>query len=162
MGRAQCNWLLVVNKCPVLKDVANWGLGYVHPVPDDIWPARKPYRIGLLFTHKNGDFGTISVLERSPAWPISEVYQKMSYPVCVAATFWCSVNRHLDRSGFGARTGFHWDGCKYSGVRTGIWFIKPSLPTAPAGWMLTTCSSHCDVAAHTIPDSIFGMLWAWH
>ena len=25
--------------------------------------ARKPYRIGLLFTHKNGDFGAISVTE---------------------------------------------------------------------------------------------------
>ena len=24
-------------------------------------PARKPYRIGLLFTHKKGDFGAISV-----------------------------------------------------------------------------------------------------
>ena len=23
--------------------------------------VRKPYRIGLLFTHKNGDFGAISV-----------------------------------------------------------------------------------------------------
>ena len=26
-------------------------------------PARKPYRIGLLSTHKNGDFGAISVTE---------------------------------------------------------------------------------------------------
>ena len=25
--------------------------------------ARKPYRIGLLFTHKNGDFGAISETE---------------------------------------------------------------------------------------------------
>ena len=24
-------------------------------------PARKPFRIALLFTHKNGDFGAISV-----------------------------------------------------------------------------------------------------
>ena len=24
-------------------------------------PVRKPYRIGLLFTHENGDFGAISV-----------------------------------------------------------------------------------------------------
>ena len=33
--------------------------------------ARRPYRIGLLFTHKNGAFGTISVTERNcsaPAW----------------------------------------------------------------------------------------------
>ena len=26
-------------------------------------PAPKPYRIGLLFTHKNGDFGAISKVE---------------------------------------------------------------------------------------------------
>ena len=27
--------------------------------------ARKPYRIGLLFTHKNGDFSAVSVTARS-------------------------------------------------------------------------------------------------
>ena len=34
-------------------------------------PARRPYRMGLRLTHKNGDFGTISVTERNcsaPAW----------------------------------------------------------------------------------------------
>ena len=36
-------------------------------------PARKPYRIGLLFTHKNRDFGAISVTERSCAAQISKV-----------------------------------------------------------------------------------------
>ena len=36
-------------------------------------PARKPYRIGLLFTYENGDFGTISVTERSHTAPISKV-----------------------------------------------------------------------------------------
>ena len=36
-------------------------------------PARKPYRIGILFTHKNGDFGAISVKERSCAPLISKV-----------------------------------------------------------------------------------------
>ena len=30
-------------------------------------PARKPHRTGLLITHKNGDFGAISVTERSLA-----------------------------------------------------------------------------------------------
>ena len=34
-------------------------------------PTRKPYWIGLLFTHKNGDFGTRPVTERSCAAPIS-------------------------------------------------------------------------------------------
>ena len=32
-------------------------------------PAPKPYRIGLLFTHNNGDFGAISVTERSCTEP---------------------------------------------------------------------------------------------
>ena len=35
-------------------------------------PARKPYRIGLLFTHKNRDFGAISVTERICAASISK------------------------------------------------------------------------------------------
>ena len=30
-------------------------------------PARKQYRMGLLFTHKNGDFGANSVTQRSCA-----------------------------------------------------------------------------------------------
>ena len=32
-----------------------------------------PYRIGLMFTHKNGDFGAISVAGRSYEAPISKV-----------------------------------------------------------------------------------------
>ena len=36
-------------------------------------PARKPNRIGFLFTYENGHFGTISVTERSYAAPISKV-----------------------------------------------------------------------------------------
>ena len=36
-------------------------------------PAPKSYWIGLRFIHKNGDFGAISVTERSCAAPISKV-----------------------------------------------------------------------------------------
>ena len=36
-------------------------------------PARKLYRIGLLFTHEKGDFGAISATERAGAEPISKV-----------------------------------------------------------------------------------------
>ena len=35
-------------------------------------PAQKPYRIGLLFTHMNGDFGAISATAGSCAAPISK------------------------------------------------------------------------------------------
>ena len=41
-------------------------------------PARKPYRLGLLFTHKNGDFGAISVTEQSCAALISKAESHIS------------------------------------------------------------------------------------
>ena len=41
-------------------------------------PARKLYRIVLLFTRKNGDFGAISVTERSCAASISKVESYIS------------------------------------------------------------------------------------
>ena len=41
-------------------------------------PARRPYRIGLRFTHKNGDFRTISVTERNCSAPISKVESDIS------------------------------------------------------------------------------------
>ena len=41
-------------------------------------PARKSYRIRILFTHKNGDFGAISVTERNYAAPISKVESHIS------------------------------------------------------------------------------------
>ena len=60
-------------------------------------PTRKPHRIGLLFTHKKGDFCAISVTERSCAAPISKVERHISDRFC--ASFWCSVNRYSNRSG---------------------------------------------------------------
>ena len=41
-------------------------------------PARKPYQIGLLFTHKNGDFGAISVTAQSCAALISKAESHIS------------------------------------------------------------------------------------
>ena len=41
-------------------------------------PARKPYRIGLLFTRKICDFGAISVTERSGDALISKVEHHLS------------------------------------------------------------------------------------
>ena len=41
-------------------------------------PAQKQYRRGLLFTHKNGDLGAISVKERSCAARISIVERHIS------------------------------------------------------------------------------------
>jgi len=42
-------------------------------------PARQLYRIGLLFTHKNGDFGANSVTERNCTAPISKLESRLSY-----------------------------------------------------------------------------------
>ena len=47
--------------------------GYLYTIPDGFAPARKSYRIGPLFTHKNGDFAAMSVTlvtELSCAAPI--------------------------------------------------------------------------------------------
>ena len=40
--------------------------------------ARKAYQIRLLFTHKSGDFGAISVTVRSYAAPFSKVESHIS------------------------------------------------------------------------------------
>ena len=52
--------------------------GSVHTIPDSCCAGTKPYRIGLLFTHKNSDWGAISVTERSCATPISKVGSHIS------------------------------------------------------------------------------------
>ena len=41
-------------------------------------PARKSYRIGFLFTHKNGDYGAASVMERSRSTLVSKVMSHTS------------------------------------------------------------------------------------
>ena len=41
-------------------------------------PLRKSYQIELLFTHKNGSGGAISLTERSCAAPISKVESQIS------------------------------------------------------------------------------------
>ena len=41
-------------------------------------PTQKPYRIGLLFTQENSDFGAISVTEQSSTSPISKVRSHIS------------------------------------------------------------------------------------
>ena len=53
--------------------------------------------VGLLFTHKNGDFDLISVTERSCAAPVSKVERYISDRFCV--TLQSGVNRYSDRSG---------------------------------------------------------------
>ena len=44
--------------------------------------ARKSYRKGLLLTHKNGDFGAISVSGRSCAAPVMRVYRPYGIGFC--------------------------------------------------------------------------------
>ena len=61
--------------------------------------AWKPHQVGLLFTHKNGDFGTISVTERSWAAPLSIEERHISDRFCATLSY--NVNRYSDRSGSG-------------------------------------------------------------
>ena len=60
-------------------------------------PARKPFQIDLLFTHKNSDFGAISATERSCAALTSKVDRHVLDRFC--GTLWCSVNKYSDLCG---------------------------------------------------------------
>lgn len=53
-----------------------------------------PYRIGILFTHRNDDFGAISATERSCAAPISRVELHLSNRFY--GTLLCSKNSYSD------------------------------------------------------------------
>ena len=48
--------------------------------------TRKPYPIGFLFTHKNGDFGAISV-KRSEAAPRQSRKWRATYRIDFAPNF---------------------------------------------------------------------------
>ena len=96
--------------------------------------ARKPHRMGFLFTHKNGDFcGKGAKLFHTD---LEGGASPISYRVC-------------------ARTAIHLDGIKYSGLRTGIYLTEPSRPTAPASFSMCVNDlfQFCAVAVHTIPCS---------
>ena len=55
-------------------------LGYVHTKYRKAFaPARKPYRIGILFTQKNGDLGAISVTEISISKVESQISDRCSH-----------------------------------------------------------------------------------
>ena len=157
MGRAQCNWLLVVNKCPVLKDVGNYGLCYVHPVPDNIWPAGKPYRIGLLVTHKNGDFLYWSEATPRRSITCSDIYRIAHFLMPHFGPVWTGIWIVAD-----SERGLESTETDVNILEWGQGFAVHQTFSAnrSAGYMLRTCSSHCDVDAHTIPDSISGMSWA--
>ena len=110
-------WQLAAETCPLRRLM----LERKHRVSTKV-KAMKSYWVGLLFTHKNGDFGAISVTERSCAPPISKVESRISDWF----TLWCNLDRYSLRNGseqVGARAAIHWNGSKYLGaerVRTAI------------------------------------------
>ena len=57
----------------IIAGLLDFDFGYVHTTP-----ARKLYWIGLLFTHKNSDFGAISV-KRSEAVPSRSLKRRVTY-----------------------------------------------------------------------------------
>ena len=60
-------------------------------------PAPKSYQTGLQFTHKNGDFGAISVMEESCAARLSKVERLISDKFCALLS--CCVKTYLDPRG---------------------------------------------------------------
>ena len=54
-------------------------LAVVHKIPDSFCAGMKTIPGRALFTYKNGDFGAISVTERSRASLISKVKSHISY-----------------------------------------------------------------------------------
>ena len=57
-------------------------MGYVFTLYRiDLAQTQKSYRVGLLFTHNNGDFGTISVTERS--CPVLSLNWRVTYGISV-------------------------------------------------------------------------------
>ena len=62
-----------------------------------IAPAPKSYQTGFQFTHKNGDFGAISVMEESCAARFSKVERLISDKFCALLS--CCVKTHLDPRG---------------------------------------------------------------
>ena len=58
---------IVINQSKQFRYFSELALGYVHttmPYWKVFTPARKPYQIGSLLTHKNGDCRAISVTEQ--------------------------------------------------------------------------------------------------
>ena len=48
-----------------VKKLNSGDLGYIQTIPDNFCAGMKPSRIGLLFSHNNGDFGVISETEQA-------------------------------------------------------------------------------------------------
>ena len=59
-----------------------------------VYTGYTSYRIRPRFTHKNGDLGAISVMERRGAAPISSMEHHILDRFCVR--LWCSVNGGLE------------------------------------------------------------------
>ena len=74
-------------------------------------PYRRAHAPSKTLYHKDGDFGTVFVMERSCAVPLLKVDCHLSDRFCT--TLRRRVNRYSDLSGskwVGARTGIYWDG----------------------------------------------------
>ena len=109
----------------------------VYSIPDTFWACAGTKtipdslnRTGLLFTNNKGDFGAISVTERSCAAPSLKVENHTSF----CTILWCRVNRYSDRWGsvqVGAGTGIYWDEVNNQERGLGFSSPNPSLPTAP-------------------------------
>ena len=100
----------------------SWSDGCSHYIYRIVFaPPRKPYRIGLLFTHENDCGGAISVTERGCTAEKRGAKVDRHIGDKFLAILWCSVNNysaHRRSKWVAARTATHWYGSKYLRVRT--------------------------------------------
>ena len=93
---------IVINQSKQLRYFSELTLGYVHttmPYWEVFAPARKPYQIGSLLTHKNGDCRAISETEQCCAALIFKVdshcllyqiaFRDCTFSSAPQRSFWC-------------------------------------------------------------------------
>ena len=93
------NRILIMKETAEETNISTTHLGYVHTIPDSFWAAKKIIldKEGFCSNTENGDFGWISMTERSCAAPITKVERHLSDSLC--ASLWCSVSTYSDRRG---------------------------------------------------------------
>lgn len=141
-------------------------------------PAWKPYRIVLLFTHEDHDFGVISVTESSCTVPISKVERHITDRFYT--TLWYRVNWYSDNvrsEKIGARAGNHWDVSKirsedwkwvhqtnsanHSGTMFNVWerLVQCKFCTTAAVMSIQKAIHRVDIKSRGL--GISPSYWAW-
>ena len=138
---------IVINQSKQLRYFSELTLGYVHttmPYWKVFTPARKPYQIGPLLTHKNGDFGAISVTELYCAALIFKVeshcllyqiaFRDCTFSSAPQRPFCCGQHKYWT-----ADCGLRTADCRLQTVDCGLRTADCGLRTADCGLRTTDC-----------------------